>query len=541
MKTYLWGLLGLFSLFGIDHIPLLAQDVVVSEYYNGSDTQGRDEWSEWLIIKDNTDIRGWTFRDNTAASNSWQQATIFKNIPLWRNLRSGTIIVIWHRSTNSLGIPKSNPAIIDSISNDGYIEVSAEDTNYFNGGHFIFVSLNIAAGGDILQLRDAGGNHVHALGHRSTPGPDWVDLPLPKLNHTASVNSGSSISVCPGATLADYGTNAPQSGNMYTSNGSGGNPPTLGLANRCASSQNQTFWQSLREPKIVGQSATMDSTHSFSWIGATDPNPIDRSIGYLVLRGTTLGFLNPTDGITYSDGASLGSSIVLSTINNSTITSFTDFSINTTSGSNFYYRVYAFRYTSDDLHGSGYASERGRAYNTNQFVSVAPVPLSIHRFEINHNKKDRILELEWGIGTKSSKLTLQTSNNGLDFQDTKELDVSRQNERISYSNLKSTNYFRLKTIESDGSISFSKIIKINVDDEIPLLLVYPNPVSSKLFINNQADTSHKESIQVQDVNGRNWPVEYANGELDFSPLPAGIWLVSILIDNDIKHFRIVKN
>ena len=149
--------------------------------------------------------------------------------------------------------------------------------------------------------------------------------------------------------------------------------------------------------------------------------------------------------------------------------------------------------------------------------------------------------MEWGIGTKSSKLTLQESKNGVDFEDTKKLDVSKQSDRISTSNWKSIKYFRLKSIESNGSISFSQINKINFDNEISQLSVYPNPVSNKLYIDNLTDSDHKELVQVQDLNGRNWPVDYANGELDFSPLPSGIWLVSILRDNDIKHFRIVKN
>jgi hypothetical protein len=34
--------------------------------------------------------------DNNSSQTGWQVAATFKNIPFWNNLRTRTIIVIWH-------------------------------------------------------------------------------------------------------------------------------------------------------------------------------------------------------------------------------------------------------------------------------------------------------------------------------------------------------------------------------------------------------------------------------------------------------------
>lgn len=78
---------------------LFAQKVVVSEYYNVTgDPLG--EWTELLVIEDNVDLVGFTLRDNAGSTpppSQWTGGIRFKNHPLWRNLRAGTIIVINHR------------------------------------------------------------------------------------------------------------------------------------------------------------------------------------------------------------------------------------------------------------------------------------------------------------------------------------------------------------------------------------------------------------------------------------------------------------
>lgn len=351
------------------------QSVVVSEYFN--EASADDEWTELLVIDDNTDMRNWTLRDNNTNQNGWQPEITFKNIQFWNHMRAGTVIVIWHRSVSS-------SINTDLDKSDGYIELHAQDTGYFSGGAFSAnTTLNIAGNGDLLELRDSSANHVHALGHKSTPGISFTSITLNKLNHASSSSSGDAVYVCPGSSISDYvggtgTTKTAESSSLFSKglpNVSNSNPIT-----------NQTYWRSIRQPAFP--SATLTGTYNtgtasidLSWNAATDPYPLDSTVGYLILRNTTSSFTDPIDSISYSNGNSIGSATVLAHIFTSQTLSYTDNSI-LPCGSTYYYKVYAFKYYCTNtkavsLSCTAINKARGRAYNetgTNVVSVLNPLP-----------------------------------------------------------------------------------------------------------------------------------------------------------------------
>jgi gliding motility-associated-like protein len=343
------------------------QKVVVSSYFNSTSLAG-DEWTELLVIEDNTDMRNWSIRDNGGSQTAaaWQIQVDFKNIVLWNHLRAGTVILIWHRMVGSSGTH-----VTDVNKVDGYIQVSANDPLYFNGGDFTeTASLSIGATGDIIQLRDGSGTHIHALGHRVTPGPVWSTLPDPWLNHDEALVPAEAVSVCPGSNLADYGT-PHHDGTTYTSKST--TLLTQGLPNQCASSStaNSDYWRSLRQPlwpsPVLNATFTPPSTTVLSWpLAATDPWPTDLTQGYMILRNTVNSFTAPTDGTTYIVGNPIGSATVIAIIASSQTLTYTDnFALNC--GDTAFYQVYAYRYVADQLNGNSYNVARGRAYNETNF------------------------------------------------------------------------------------------------------------------------------------------------------------------------------
>ena len=156
-------------IFFLLQINASAQSVVVNGYFNAADP--RNEWIELLVITDNTDMRNWTLRDNNSSQTSWQTAITFRNIAFWNNMRAGTIIMVWNRVINSSSV---SHATIDVNKADGYVELSAQDATYFTGGSFgssptwAGNTLNIAGSGEIIELRNSSGTHVHCMGHLST-------------------------------------------------------------------------------------------------------------------------------------------------------------------------------------------------------------------------------------------------------------------------------------------------------------------------------------------------------------------------------------
>jgi hypothetical protein len=369
--------------------PLLlqAQVVVVSEYYNDADN--RNEFTELLVTGDNVDLRDYTFRDNNSGTTSWQNEVTFTNIAFWNNMRRGTIIIIWHRLYSS-----ATPTVARTLElqkEDGYIEVSAQSSTYFSISGTIGAtfgsspswsgnSLNVAAGGDILQIRDASNVNVHALGHSSTMGSSWTGIAgTNKLALNSTIVSGNSVVVCPGASLTDY-TGGTQ-GNVKVDEVSGN---TKGLPNSCTSSStaNALYWRSIRQPDYPAPTLNSISANSayneftLTWSACTDPNPSDGTVGYMILRNNINSFINPTDGTTYATEAIIGTAKVIALISSSSTTTYVD-PTSLACGDNFYYKVYAFRYTTDNGNGNSFNMSRGRAYNENgtnvEFIN-APGP-----------------------------------------------------------------------------------------------------------------------------------------------------------------------
>jgi hypothetical protein len=370
--------------FCLTHISF-SQNIVVSEYFNGTDT--RDEWTELLVVNDNTDLRGYNIRDNNSSQTSWQTEVVFSNNNFWNNLRAGTIIIIWHRIRSS---SSSTNRIVDTIKSDGYIEVHAQLSGYFSGGDFgtastwSGASLSISASADIIQIRDFSNNHVHALGHKYTDSTDFIGIvSTNKLNHASSLSSGENVYVCPGSSLSEY--IGAYSGTTWTSKGS--TNITQGLPNYNSSSPtfpNRNYWRSLRQP--IYNSPTLNTIltnteftqANLTWYACTDPNPGDSTTGYIILRDTINSFTNPSDSIVYAVGSSIGTAKVIANINYSSTLNFTD-NYAFACGETYYYKIYAFRFGNDNINGNSYNASRGRAYNemgTNIISILKSIPLT---------------------------------------------------------------------------------------------------------------------------------------------------------------------
>lgn len=341
------------------------QGMVVSSYFNA--TSPNSEWSELLVVQDNLNIGNWTYRDHDAAQVSPQPAITFINgLPLWSNLRAGTIIVIWHRNNGTM--------ITDLDASDGYIELSAQNTSYFSGGSF-GSTLDVAAAGDFLQIRNSSATHVHGLGHQLTVGSAYTNASFPKLNHRQSINNNEVVMVVPGRKTDYYGSTGitQQNGIKWTVRDAVNY--TRGLPNLSATYPNENiyFWDSLRQPAwtTINPTYTIDASNTavtLSWAPVTDPNPGDNTTGYLILRNTTNTFSDPMDGTTYNTGDVIGGATVLANVTPSGTTSYTDI-ISVPCTASLYYRIYAYRYGTDNNNGNTYNESRGRAYNETQFAA----------------------------------------------------------------------------------------------------------------------------------------------------------------------------
>lgn len=469
----------------ISSTKLLAQSVVVNSYLNNTDP--RDEWTELLVVSDNVDMRNWTLRDNNGSQTSWQTPITFRNIAFWQNMRAGTIIMIHHRIINSSLVAYT----LDTDPADGYLELYAHDANYFSGGSFgtsptwAGATLNVAGGADVFQLRNSSGTHIHALGHQTTPGTDWTALPSPKLNLNSALGNGEELVVCPGSNILDYGTNTPQNGNTYASKTSS---LTFGLPNQCVSSSvaNSDYIRSLREPAITMQTTTSSTAPTypvaaatFFWDVATDPNPADNTVGYMILRNANTTFDAPTDGTTYSVGYVFpGGGEIIALMDNpgGTVTSYTDYGAN--DAGTYCYRIYPYRYSTDQPNGNSYDLARGVAYNTTNYVTVVcgtnPLPIELIRLEAKQDGGNALVQWTTATEMNTHHFNIEKSNDGILFTTIGRIAAAGNSVvPIDYSFLDNEvengiSYYRISTIDWDGSISFSPVVALNYHQEMAI-------------------------------------------------------------------------
>lgn len=348
-----------------------AQPIVVSEYFNVSGDP-TTEWTELLVLQDNISISGYTLRDNSGSDgicNSWMGGVKFKNIPLWNNLRKGTVIVINHRSNFY--------SIVDKDKNDGYIEVAADDQTIFdrrlfNATDWMQTALNINQESDILELLDENDKHVHSLSHISNPaGTNYDDMIGPKANHRGTVDGGGSVRICPGLSVEAYSSGITPNNDSTASSTSN---VTKGWANNSQKHmwQNQLFWRNLRQPDWTNPALTAAIQSSgilLSWNAQTDANPTDHCQGYIILRipnDQINTAETPKDYYAYKNGDKIGSAVVIANIDNSLNTSYLDTSRFDCGTSN-YYRIYAYRYAQTTLNDNNLPQDMsltgvGRSY-----------------------------------------------------------------------------------------------------------------------------------------------------------------------------------
>ncbi len=349
-----------------------AQDIVVSEYYNASSPE--NEWIELIVVEDGASVVNYSLRDNKPVGDSlgeWQDGILFRPIEFWRNLRAGTIIVIRCRGSEEVDIEKG----------DGYIELGAENNNYFHkvdrmGDGWGASSLSIDYQCETVEILDPFGSHEHSLSHFESIMGDYANISEPKLGIEDICPEGESVSVSPGRNLDEFGGGTNSDKVVVSRNG---DFVTKGEPNKQFGflASNLDFWKKLRTPKWDNPDLSinpLEDVVDLFWNSCYDYKPEDETQGYLITRVKEYllnGAEHPVNGSTYNKGDVLGSAVVVDNDANTLTTSYED-ETELECGESYVYRVYAYRYSADDIFGNGISASygRGRTYNVKNFAEA---------------------------------------------------------------------------------------------------------------------------------------------------------------------------
>ena len=158
------------------------------------------------------------------------------------------------------------------------------------------------------------------------------------------------------------------------------------------------------------------------------------------------------------------------------------------------------------------------------------------------------VELNWKSADESNfnNYELQCSSNGLNFNTIATIPVNTSNPNYSYQHMSPPAgklYYRLKMVNIDGKIEYSKIISTNFSCVANRIAVYPNPVTDLLNINISNSENLVTTVKLFDSNGQlMYSAKMLNGsnKINMAKFAKGIYMLSISNASQKQNIKILK-
>ncbi len=187
------------------------------------------------------------------------------------------------------------------------------------------------------------------------------------------------------------------------------------------------------------------------------------------------------------------------------------------------------------------------------FTSALPVKLGNFSGKANDGKAD----LCWSVLSEinTTYYEIEKSSDGIYFEP-----IGRIHAKASETNqivytltdsqpLKGNNYYRIKIVDRDGSISYSNIITVNFNKtSVAICTVKPNPFISSIDTDIELMKTTLIKVYITDASGKlvyqknincNKGANHINLN-NLGELSSGIYILNVLVDNTIVRERLVK-
>ena len=174
-------------------------------------------------------------------------------------------------------------------------------------------------------------------------------------------------------------------------------------------------------------------------------------------------------------------------------------------------------------------------------IPIAPaadLPIKVKSFTAQAQSDNSVL-LRWVsvFEANSSKFVIQRSADGRSFSDVGELKAAgNSNATINYSFndrqlLNGSAYYRLKLVDLDGTVDYTKIVYINNGDVMfTNLSVFPNPFRSEVQLKGVTTSDvNRKNIKVYNIMGSevNYRVVGGNSIVIDPTIPNGVYILRV--------------
>jgi hypothetical protein len=184
-----------------------------------------------------------------------------------------------------------------------------------------------------------------------------------------------------------------------------------------------------------------------------------------------------------------------------------------------------FNYVGNAVNGNG--TTTGDAWRFGSFTSV-PLPLVF--VSIDLSKSDRGIVLDWEIASaiNTSHFEVEKSFDGFIFQSIAKIDFTTEKKYrfIDDSNFSSSYYYRIKSIDFDGTIIISDIEKLPIENESKLDL-YPSVVTQNEVTLKGVNEVEEVDFVAYSADGKLVKKQNSNtSSFDISGLPTGTYIIT---------------
>jgi endonuclease I len=163
------------------------------------------------------------------------------------------------------------------------------------------------------------------------------------------------------------------------------------------------------------------------------------------------------------------------------------------------------------------------------------IPVTI--IDFNAIKANNRIILNWYATHEANfkEYQVERSTNAIDFTNIGTVQGRNlANYSLNDNSLPTTSmvYYRLKMVDIDNKVQYSKIISVKLNSNFSNALVYPNPSFGKLNIQLEKPLTQNTSVIIHDIAGRKVMATtasegIANVALNISDLPAGRYIVTL--------------
>jgi len=194
------------------------------------------------------------------------------------------------------------------------------------------------------------------------------------------------------------------------------------------------------------------------------------------------------------------------------------------------------------------------AIYTNSGCNSIVAPVTLTQFNANNTKDGNVISWQTSQEINSNMFVVEKSFDSKQFSAIANVSAAgnsniARNYRFTDKNVAfKTTYYRLKSVDIDGSFSYSAIAKVSPSkNNLSIANVYPVPANKTIHLEWNNKTMGASTVMLMDINGRTIATKSLQNivglnrtSFDLNGLPSGQYVLKIITANEVVNTMFTK-